>query len=289
MADTGLVTPATFASVEHAAGDVAWSGVANAGASDDSRAVASVGSDGFTQRLQGTALGLAVPAGATIDGVELLVEGGADGGSTAFLDALVRLLKAGAVDGDDRSVASHWSATERVVTYGGPTDLWGLTLTPADINAADFGAAVRWRRDGTSVKTARVDHVQLRVYFTAAAAALAPADGAHGHVAATASFGQHHQLGVDGPHHGHLAGGATLAPDGGVAATSGAHAHLAAVAGFQQVHVVAVAETVHGMTGTDPSLALMTMAPDGRTLRPGADRRRLTVSGTPPRIVQPTH
>ena len=287
MADTGLVTPATFTSVEHAAGDVAWSGAANAGASDDSRAVASVGSDGFTQRLQGTALGLAVPADATIDGVELVVEGGADGGSTAFLDALVRLLKAGAVDGDDRSVASHWSATERVVAYGGPTDLWGLALTPADVNATDFGAAIRWRRDGTSAKTARVDHVQLRVHFTAAATALAPADGAHGQFAATASFGQQHQLGVDGAHHGHLADGATLVPDGGVAAMAGGHAHLAAVAGFQQVHMLAAADAVHGMTGTVPSLALMTMAPDGRTLRPGADRRRLTVGGTPPRIVRP--
>lgn len=288
MADTGLVTPAAFASVEHAAGDVAWSGVANAGASDDSRATASVGADGFTQRLQGTALGLAVPVGVTIDGVELVVEGGADGGSTAFLDALVRLLRAGAVDGDDRSVASHWSATERLVTYGGPTDLWGLALTPADVNAADFGAAIRWRRDGTSVKAARVDHVQLRVHFTATAAALAPADGAHGHAAATGAFGQQHQLAVDGAHHGHLADGATLAPDGGVAAMAGAHAHLAAVVGLQQIHVVAVAGAAHGLTGTVPSLALMTMAPDGRTLRSGADRRRLTVSGTPPRIVRPT-
>ncbi len=56
---------------------------------------------------------------------------------------------------------------DATVTYGGSSDLWGETWTPADINAAGFGAAIAVT-DG--LDTAGVDHITAKVYFTLCAA-----------------------------------------------------------------------------------------------------------------------
>jgi hypothetical protein len=61
-----------------------------------------------------------------------------------------------------------WPATDAVVTYGGPTDLWGTTWIPADINSSRFGVSIAAQTfsDFNSTLQARVDTVTIVVYYT---------------------------------------------------------------------------------------------------------------------------
>lgn len=169
MADTGFASPGAFASVQVAAGDVAWGSMSNASLSDNAYAAAGpISGNGFSERFECALFGLNVPAGATIDGVEVTIERKTIiGGPTVFADDIVSLIVGGLVQGADRSVSTPWTPTETTITYGGPSDLWGLALTADDVNASNFGLALRVNRTGGSGQVAQVDHVQVRVYYTA--------------------------------------------------------------------------------------------------------------------------
>jgi hypothetical protein len=85
---------------------------------------------------------LEVPAGATILGITVTVRRSA-GGPDEAVDAGVHIIKGGVQGSADRSSPTPWTGTEFVnVDYGGPSDLWGETWTPAEVNAADFGVAL---------------------------------------------------------------------------------------------------------------------------------------------------
>lgn len=87
--------------------------------------------------------GFNIPAGATICGVTVQVH-------RIRLDLLlgditdnsVKLLSGGSIAGINHASATSWSTTEQTVTYGGASDTWGLSLTPAIVNNANFGVGV---------------------------------------------------------------------------------------------------------------------------------------------------
>jgi hypothetical protein len=84
---------------------------------------------------------LEVPASATILGITITVRRAA-GGPDEAVDAGVHIVKGGVMGEADRSTATPWNDTEFAnIDFGGPTDLWGETWTPADVNDADFGVA----------------------------------------------------------------------------------------------------------------------------------------------------
>jgi hypothetical protein len=85
---------------------------------------------------------LEVPADAEILGITVTIRR-AGGSSMESVDGAVRLIKGGVVGASDRSLPAPWAGPAYVnVDYGGPTDLWGETWTPADVNAAGFGVAL---------------------------------------------------------------------------------------------------------------------------------------------------
>ncbi len=145
-----------------------WSNTGNAISSNNS--YASVAVDGQTSNwLRCLNYGFAIPAGATIVGIELRVERKsnrtANGGSD---DAGVRLVKGGAIQPTDYETDTNYTTTDAVATYGSPSDLWGNTWTPAEINAANFGAtfaATKPSGAGAS-HTVTVDHMEISVYYT---------------------------------------------------------------------------------------------------------------------------
>jgi hypothetical protein len=152
-------------------GGHAWSSASNVTADDGASATAgAIGEEDDTQYLKGTMAGnvFAVPAGATVDGVEVVVKR-RDAVSPVgeVIDAEVRLVKGGVIDGDDKAdVGTAWPASFGAKTYGGPSDLWGLTLTADDVNASNFGAALRAYCNATAAEP-RVDYISLTVYYTA--------------------------------------------------------------------------------------------------------------------------
>lgn len=100
---------------------------------------------GYTPYLFFSDFNCVIPVGATIVGIKVTIPR-FNAGTGTVQDNSVRLVIGGVVVGTDEATAIDWStAGYEVVTYGGPTDLWGLTPTPADINTnglSGFGVAV---------------------------------------------------------------------------------------------------------------------------------------------------
>ena len=165
-------SPTTCTSVA-GIGTVAWTNPARAISSNNSYATASV--DGTTTRyLQCTGYNFVIPAGATINGITVNVtrrsSSIANGGSR---DAAMRLLKAGVIGATDRSTATTYTAANVIQAHGSAADLWGTTWTPADINAANFGAAFAATKPNAAgaAQTVSVDYIQITIDYTPSALA----------------------------------------------------------------------------------------------------------------------
>lgn len=158
----GPRSPSTVAN-DAALGTLAWLSPGNAAASDNARATATALALMNTQALTGTGYGFALPATAEISGIAVHVERSAVLASVS--DNAVRLVIGGVIASADRSSPAAWPASgaESVVTYGGPSDLWGEDWTAADINDPGFGAALSARVPLADV--AQVDHLAITVHY----------------------------------------------------------------------------------------------------------------------------
>jgi hypothetical protein len=150
-------------------GGAGWFPPGNAIASDDAWAQVAPGGSP-THYLKATNFNFSIPAPAEIRGIEVLVERRSGAGS--IVDSRARIVKGGTVGSADRALPGTWPTTDTIVTYGSPTDLWGETWTPADINNTNFGFALSVF---DNVDVAAVDHIQIRVTY--ALCASAPAAG----------------------------------------------------------------------------------------------------------------
>ena len=111
--------------------------------------------------------GFSIPATATINGIVCTVERKASSAS-AIRDFSVVIIKDGTPTGNDKKdTSTYWSTTEGEVSYGSPTDLWGTTWTPSNINHPDTGFAVRCEYvPAYNSATAYIDSMKMTVYYT---------------------------------------------------------------------------------------------------------------------------
>ncbi len=159
-------------------GTRAWAaGLANVGLSDNlyatSNTLALTGTQ-LTNYLKCTNYSFAIPAGATINGIAVRVERKISSTTrTTAKDNAMRIVKAGAIGTTDRSTATLYTAADVAEVHGGAADLWGQIWTPADINAATFGAAFSANVTTTraNARTVSVDHMPITVTYTPAATA----------------------------------------------------------------------------------------------------------------------
>ncbi|MFA4831718.1 MAG: hypothetical protein WC618_06185 [Patescibacteria group bacterium] len=156
-------------------GVTAWTTPGNVTASDNTRATVSlVKNSGVSQAINATGFGFAIPSDAQIDGITVEWETSEGGLAAAggIKDNAVRLVRAGTIEATDRSNTTFWvaPASEAFVTYGGVADLWGATWTAADINNANFGAAISAKNvkvsGGGANEDAQVDAVRITVTYT---------------------------------------------------------------------------------------------------------------------------
>ena len=148
--------------------EMVWSAPSNIGADDNSdSAILDFDNDEIVQRLRSSNYGFTIPVGATIVGIEVQVEIHDDsgGGGADVTDQEARLVKAGVPVGADKSMPGAWPTTRTVRTYGGPSDLWGTTWTPAEINAADFGFGLRSGTSGNG-DNSKVDYHRIIVTYS---------------------------------------------------------------------------------------------------------------------------
>ncbi|MGH3576228.1 MAG: hypothetical protein ACRDU0_01520, partial [Mycobacterium sp.] len=147
-------------------GAVAWTSPGNAGYPDAVYASAALTSGQDSHYLNGQGFGFAIPGNAVIDGVRVEVRHATNNfGTAAFTGgaAGLKLLKAGVISGNNHTDTSTIVTAANYHTFGGHGDLWGVSLTPADVNAAGFGVVVALHATGTV--TAQIDYVRMMVYY----------------------------------------------------------------------------------------------------------------------------
>jgi hypothetical protein len=166
MADTGFV----IAEAAEAAGigdsGFGWDNPGNATA-DDGNLVTSNGGfvPGGTNFCYTNTfdLGAFVPTGATINGVEVFLEGATTSDGDGSISAV--LVESDGQDFIGNTKSTSVTPTTDGITFGGPTDTWGATLTQSIIASNDFGVSISGQPPGFN--TLSFDSAQIKIYYTA--------------------------------------------------------------------------------------------------------------------------
>jgi len=121
-----------------------------------------------THYLKAQDFSFAIPLTATICGIEVEIERNVSSLLLGnILDNSVRLVKAGVISGNDKASATTWPLSESYASYGSNSDLWGLSLTPPDINSSNFGVVISAKPTGSLGLNldADINHIRLSVYY----------------------------------------------------------------------------------------------------------------------------
>lgn len=146
------------------AGAAAWTNPGNASGSDDIYATATPGAGQETHYLVATNFGFAVPGGATITHIKVEIEAAADQ-VNAVIDWEVLLVLGGMVfSGVNVASGAALGTVDTVRTYAGNALYWSVAgFTPAIVNDATFGVAVRYKNTSGAGRTVLVDSIKLTV------------------------------------------------------------------------------------------------------------------------------
>lgn len=171
---TGPLHPTTTATADDTGADGTWEDPQNIFSNNGSTANSFfLDTNPFTSPLYGGTFGFNIPSNAIIDGILLEVEIS----SSNRLDepsSVIKLTKAGSEVGDNK--AGTGTAVSNVYSYGGSSDLWGTTWTPAEINAAGFGSSLDYTYTSSPNDfSISIDFVRITVYWHIDVA-VAPAD-----------------------------------------------------------------------------------------------------------------
>jgi len=110
----------------------------------------------------------AIPSDSIILGILLQVECHASVDDGTLLWYMVKLVKGGVIGGANKALgmpALKDTGADWTYNFGGATDLWDQTWTPADINGADFGAVISVNNQASASRTAYVDCIIITVYY----------------------------------------------------------------------------------------------------------------------------
>lgn len=109
---------------------------------------------------------ITVPDNAIIVGIEVRITRRNAASFNAVRDSYVGLIGV-AEGGQNKASGTLWGTSLTSVTYGGPRDTWGVSLTPSIVNSGSLGIRFRYRqtpRTGATYTT-EVDSIQMRVHY----------------------------------------------------------------------------------------------------------------------------
>ena len=152
----------TFAS-DSTVGVVAITNPSNAQFTDASYATSLLLGGQISNYLKVTNFNFGVPSDATVTGVTVSITRHSTVGSTMNDDS-IKLVKGGTISGNDKATGTAWGTSDATVTYGSSSDLWGLSLAPADINASNFGVVVA--ATTALAATVDIDSVLISIDYT---------------------------------------------------------------------------------------------------------------------------
>lgn len=169
LADTAGPNSPGMAATSASFGTQVWNSAPNVGASDDSRAFASLGDNEVSQFVVATNFSFTLPANAVIEGIVVGVERQVndDSGGSIVRDAAVRLVLNGTVLAEDRATNSSWNMSDAAESHGNASDLWNRSWTAAEMNAPGFGVAVATMKANSLAgnRQARIDHIRIIVHY----------------------------------------------------------------------------------------------------------------------------
>lgn len=169
MASQGPVG-GTYFEDDNTVGTFSWANVTNAGAADESYATTDVMSDAPDVSHYLTAVGFpfSIPSDSTVVGIQVDVMMHGDGDPGWLRENSVKIMQSRRISGNDLAndtkdlpvVANEYTTT------GGPTELWGLSWNPSDVNSANsVGVALSYKVVSDSTQ-AYVDYITMTVYYT---------------------------------------------------------------------------------------------------------------------------
>lgn len=164
MATQGPLYPATAAN-DSSVGTTGWTFPNNARTENNVGAyILNVSSQ--SQYLVTSNFGFSIPIGATIDGiyVEIRNKGDYIGGGTVTENSVVIRKSNGTFGSTNKAYSGGYiDDVYAYKNYGGPSDLWGETWAPADINNSNFGIALSAT---ANLAEANIDVMRITVYYT---------------------------------------------------------------------------------------------------------------------------
>ncbi len=119
---------------------------------------------GVTHYLKATNFGFNIPGTADILGIQVTI--GRYGQNGNINDYSVRLVKNGSVTGTDLASPDNWPSPEAAASYGGPSNLWGTTWSPSEINSSLFGVVLSAQNARVVTRSAYVDYFSIIVTFS---------------------------------------------------------------------------------------------------------------------------
>ncbi len=120
----------------------------------------------YSQYLYGSNFGFSIPMNATILGIVAEVERN-PGNPNAIADSSVRLFLGMSMVGANYASPTLWPNGYMYASYGGATDLWSSSWTPADINDPTFGLYFRsYNSSANLIATVAVNHMRMTVYYS---------------------------------------------------------------------------------------------------------------------------
>jgi hypothetical protein len=149
-------------------GQQTWTNEANISSSDNSYAL--IGNipgpaGSYSDFIVATGFNFDLPDGVTVQGIKVDMERSDPNQITA--DYMVRIVKGGTVAGTNLASGTLFPATDGTISYGGPAELWGESISYKDIDNNNFGVAVSVRRmSDIGVTDGRIDHIQITVYYS---------------------------------------------------------------------------------------------------------------------------
>lgn len=168
MASSGPNYPDSGAD-DSAVGTLTWSNPGNI-VSDDGNYASVAGTSGAqTHYLKALDFDFALNAGDTINGITVSIgRYASQAGALRYVyDYIVQLVVGGSVVGDNKAATTtKWPTSEAAASYGGSSDLWGLTPTASQINGTDFGVVLSCKIYGATGATAYVDYITVTVTYT---------------------------------------------------------------------------------------------------------------------------
>ena len=113
-----------------------------------------------------TGFGFSIPTGSAINGITATAGVNCSRGNQCQ-DGSIKIVNAGAIVGTEQAAGGFWP-NPGTRTWGGSTNLWGVTWLATDIDSANFGMAISSsnKKGGGATTTATINSITLSVAYT---------------------------------------------------------------------------------------------------------------------------